>query len=383
MLLLPFALGQSIFDPAVFNFYFYCNTDSDLVQSVCGSVASAQQHWAQFGVHEGRQATSPFHTQQYLDRYPDLKQAFGNNFTAAIYHYLTRGISEGRVGYLEGGGYGRYTVAANGIYVSASQRMAGAIDSVVWGNVEFINAWDHGRELQYAVTVGKDGFPNEGECYNPTEAGSGHDLQQASTTSVLLAVKAAGNMLSTSVKPAFWMIPGEQHANPTPACTVARNTELVSQYVTTKTVTVGGLGLPGNAIDMNVTITIPDALSNLQVEAPTGYMTGDFTSFFAVDTNAGTATPVSTDAGEIPQPLMFCNPAGTACQGAFSKSGGCSITYAKFQFIFPELPNSTNKWSIVCRSGAHAPNSQVSMRSFVCIGSRAAVLSCMQAVSRT
>lgn len=49
-----------------------------------------------------------------------------------------------------------------GIFVSASDRMAYAIDSVVWNSNEFINAWDHGRELQIAITTGT------GECYNPT-----------------------------------------------------------------------------------------------------------------------------------------------------------------------------------------------------------------------
>ncbi len=52
--------------------------------------------------------------------------------------------------------------ATEGFYASASDRVAGAIDSIVWNNVEFVNQWDHGRELQLAVTN------NSGECYNPT-----------------------------------------------------------------------------------------------------------------------------------------------------------------------------------------------------------------------
>jgi hypothetical protein len=31
--------------------------------------------------------------------------------------------------------------------------MGAAVDSVVWNNKEFINAWDHGRELQTAVSL--------------------------------------------------------------------------------------------------------------------------------------------------------------------------------------------------------------------------------------
>ena len=40
---------------------------------------------------------------------------------------------------------------AHTLWVSASERMAGAIDSVVWDNVEFVNSWDHGRQMQMAV----------------------------------------------------------------------------------------------------------------------------------------------------------------------------------------------------------------------------------------
>ena len=54
----------------------------------------------------------------------------------------------------EKGGYGRWTVRSNAqvggsyVYASASERTAGAIDSVVWKNKEFINNFDHGRQLQ-------------------------------------------------------------------------------------------------------------------------------------------------------------------------------------------------------------------------------------------
>jgi hypothetical protein len=45
-----------------------------------------------------------------------------------------------------------------GFYASASNRTAGAIESIVWNYTEFVNQWDHGRELQLAVTNGS------GEC---------------------------------------------------------------------------------------------------------------------------------------------------------------------------------------------------------------------------
>ena len=163
---LGFANGQvDIFDPSVYSFYFYVNTNPDLIRPPYFTFDGAKQHWQQFGIHEGRQACGSFHTQQYLERYPDLKAKFGSNYTAALEHYITVGKNEGLLGFVDGGFDGRWTVASsNQLFLSASARTSGAIDSLVWNNKEFINAWDHGRELQMAVTTG------HGECYNPTEA---------------------------------------------------------------------------------------------------------------------------------------------------------------------------------------------------------------------
>ena len=91
---------------------------------------AAAQHWCDNGVDEGRQATSSFHTKQYLDNYPDLAEVryhiinkcrinfnrifkvFGSDYRALVLHYLNNGLAEGRLGYKVGAnhGYGRWTV---------------------------------------------------------------------------------------------------------------------------------------------------------------------------------------------------------------------------------------------------------------------------------
>ena len=55
---------------------------------------------------------------------------------------------------MEGGYGGRWTVSddQHRLFVSASRRMGAAIDSLVWDHHEFLNSWDHGRELQMAVS---------------------------------------------------------------------------------------------------------------------------------------------------------------------------------------------------------------------------------------
>ena len=107
--------------------------------------------------------------------YPDLQEAFGTNYRASVRHYLRHGLMEGRDGYTIGGGHGRWTirsapVSGSPIYLSSSSRTAGAIDSLVWKDREFLNSYDHGRQLQMTI-----GVQNYGKCWNPTEAGGRSD----------------------------------------------------------------------------------------------------------------------------------------------------------------------------------------------------------------
>ena len=52
--------------PSVFDPHFYLNSYPDLEQHGLHTKEAAAQHWCDLGVDEGRQATSTFHTVQYL-----------------------------------------------------------------------------------------------------------------------------------------------------------------------------------------------------------------------------------------------------------------------------------------------------------------------------
>ncbi|PVD20817.1 hypothetical protein C0Q70_18978 [Pomacea canaliculata] len=157
-----------------------------------------------------------------MARYSDLHNAFGKDYQRAVEHYLTFGLKENRLGYLEGGYGNRWTVSdpSHGLFVSASRRMGGAIDSLVWNNHEFINAWDHGRELQMAMN-----FVPHGEAFNPTEGGGRTDSQADSTKTVIRHIHAAGKTL-TSEAPTGYM-PSE--------FTVFRSVHLTSGQLVTYT----------------------------------------------------------------------------------------------------------------------------------------------------
>ena len=57
------------------------------------------------------------------------------------------------------------------IVITTTARLAGAIHSLTWNGQEFIDSFDHGRQLQSASNFGVDG-PFAPETFNPTAAGS-------------------------------------------------------------------------------------------------------------------------------------------------------------------------------------------------------------------
>src|ERR1700761_7197172 len=79
-------------------------------------------------------------------------------------------------------------VLGHRLTLTSSAKYAGAIYSLKWNGVEFLNSGDHGRELQSAAT-----FDGLGECYNPTEAGSSLDATRDTSTSKLLSFSTNGN----------------------------------------------------------------------------------------------------------------------------------------------------------------------------------------------
>jgi hypothetical protein len=374
----------NIFDPHVFHFYFYVNTNPDLIANGILTKELAEQHWRDHGIMEGRQACGSFHTRQYLDRYPDLKKAFGKNYSKALDHYITTGISEGRLGYYEGGEYGRYTISqgvTEGIFLSGSDRMCGGIDSFVWNSNEFMNQWDHGRELQVAITTN-----DHGECYNPTECGNSDDLNGPTSSSVLLGIKASGQQLTTSNFPAFWLEPGEKEPNPNKNCQVALNKQIVSQYQLSKNVTIGVNGIT-NAVQFLFSVVVPENVSIIQIESPTGYMPADYSDFYTIDLQDGQLTAVDHGPAVESYPLVFSTPDGNYAMGAFihsHPSTETSIVYGRWFFGDLGHPSdNTSKWTMVFRGGPYSQGTVLSFQSFICVGTLNDVSSCLVQLAQT
>jgi len=247
--------------------------------------------------------------------------------------------------------------------------MGGGIDSMVWQSYEFVNQWDHGRNLQVGVTIGY------GACYEPTECGSQDDGIENSTTSILQGIACGGNHLQSQSLPAFWLAPGEKPDNPTTDCTVAINTVKVSSYTLTKSVAI----LSSEHVEYNFTVYVPDLINQIQIEGPTEFSPVDFDAFYTVD-SSGKVTPVDTSSGEVNYPLIFATTDGTHAVGVVGQTiPGWMLTYAKFYFSTAPCPSeAASKWSVVYRLfSTIQPGTRFGFTTHICVGTLSSVPACM------
>ncbi|WP_132253710.1 hypothetical protein [Methylobacterium segetis] len=243
--------------------------------------------------------------------------------------------------------------AGSQIVVGASARTAGAIDSLTWNGREFLNRFDHGRELQSAAAF--DGF---GECLNPTEAGSRGDGSGPGSSSLLVSLRAEGGRLRTRTRMAWWVGPGETsrecpkgpggYASPT------------SDTVLDKDVEIGAQGIP-NAIAYRATFAVARPFEAANFEVLTGYMPPDFSRFWSYDPASGRRAPLSDGPGEQPLPVILATEDGAYAMGVYSpglpQPAHPDAGYGRFRFPAPRGPegNATVKWNCVYRHGPGRP----------------------------
>ncbi|MGI6107265.1 MAG: N-acetylglucosaminidase [Lachnospiraceae bacterium] len=81
----------------VFNAVYYLNKYPDLKAAFGTDYKAALEHFVKHGIAEGRQASADFSVEIYKQNYADLRSAFGSNNAAYVNHYLTHGKSENRI----------------------------------------------------------------------------------------------------------------------------------------------------------------------------------------------------------------------------------------------------------------------------------------------
>ena len=183
---------------------------------------------------------------------------------------------------------------------AGAKKFAGAIDSIIYDNLEYIDATDHGRELQSASA-----FDDSGECFNPTEAGSGDDYQKNSSTSVLISAEMTSQKMITYSQTAFWLYGAEKSG----ACSKGANitNQPLSPQHLRKTVTMNYHGDPA-VIEYVVEFFNPKGMfkSNGSYEVITGYLTGSLKNLWTLDPSNG-AVVFQNSYKNLPTSLGFPN----------------------------------------------------------------------------
>jgi hypothetical protein len=415
-------VAQPATDKNVFNWRFYLNANPDLPSlGGANSPQLACAHWLSNGIGEGRQAHAGFHSAQYLLRYPDLVSAYGAaGYANAISHFINYGMAEGRLGYLQNGmadpRVKRTTIqgtAANGgkIYISTGSRTAGAVDSLMLNNVEFINAWDFGRELQVAMAT-----PPWGEGYNPTEAGSCDDrtpvtpeqmqIGEGTTTSVLRHINAnSASELETSSTPAFWY-------RPNGACSAAENvaihntTAVANNFTFHKNIQIGYAGF-SNVVRFLTQIDIAEPLPvyagqshSMAVEAPTGYLGGEFNKIIAynpvtkqvkdLSVSTTSCAPVGTYSGQA-DPLIFSKADGSYAMGICT-AGAAGGNFFPTNYVASSFVNacdafeSTTKWTAIfaLKDAVNPqPIASFNFATYITVAEKAGAVTAVQAAKNT
>ena len=95
-----YAAGPTVYGgvdyAAVYDYDYYINQYADLKAAFGTDANAALQHFVTFGMNEGRQGIASFNVGSYRNRYADLQNAFGNNTKAYYIHFIQFGKGEGR-----------------------------------------------------------------------------------------------------------------------------------------------------------------------------------------------------------------------------------------------------------------------------------------------
>ena len=220
--------------------------------------------------------------------------------------------------------------------IEAAQGLAGAVSSIRFRGREYIDAADHGRELQGAVQFGL------GECLNPTLAGASRD-RPGRSSSVLLSVSAGPSRYRVSTRMAYWLRPGAPCTPDVGPRTKAPNRTAVSDLVYSQDMTPGYEG-HANAVLVRVAIRSREPRPPASVEALTGYMPPDFDTFLLYDAQERTFRQddaLADTSGERDSPMILSTADGRSAMGVVGLPAAVEPRYAGYHSPI------VGKWAVV------------------------------------
>ena len=87
--LIPSSLKSVVFDAN-----YYASKNADLKAAFGTDAQKLYNHFLDFGIKEGRQASPNFSIKYYTESNSDLKAAFGTNYLKAMEHFVKYGSKE-------------------------------------------------------------------------------------------------------------------------------------------------------------------------------------------------------------------------------------------------------------------------------------------------
>ena len=229
----------------------------------------------------------------------------------------------------------QWRVGGDALAFRADPFFAGAISSIVYRGRQYLDASDHGREMQGPVQFGS------GECLNPTLAGASRD-PPGTTTSRLLAQEANAEGYRSLTRMAFWDRPGQRCSLAPGRKAVALNGTGLSDLTYAQDMHPGYRGRPHAVLDRVVianTVLRPPA----SAEVLTAYMPRSFDTFLIYDPLSDRFQidrALQDVSGERPAPVILSTRDGSAAMGVVGLGGEGRISYAGYRG--PEV----SKWSL-------------------------------------
>lgn len=265
------------------------------------------------------------------------------------------------------------TKTVNGITINASTSYGGALISLKYRNKEYINAYDHGRELQSAVS-----FDGLGECLNPTQGGS-EVVGSYQQTSNVQSLFGFGASIYSGTQMGYWLNPGRyypQGCGEYPATTAPTYTTLASNVLLNSAYTLGYSTFP-NVLVHDITFNVKEAYTKATFEFSTIYMPPTFSNAIFYNPANNTSTNAAGWIGEQTNPVISYTTDQQHAIGIYSKQLP-QTQYGSGYGYFGFPVDQVFKMNMVWRSTGIKTNSSHKFQGYYIVGTLEEVKSTMQ-----
>lgn len=250
------------------------------------------------------------------------------------------------------------------IVITTTERLAGAVDSVLWNGKEFIDSFDHGRQIQSATNFDVGTGLLVPGCFSPSEAGSASDFTGPTSTSILKSISASGNVLRTETQMAFWLGPGEMSED----CSPSQITQSLSDHILRKQMTIGYRGLD-HVIEHICDFVVPSGEGHTigQFAAVTGFMPGEFSEFWTYDPSSQVLSVLSDGPGEQPLPVILSTVDQQYAMGIISFQRPRPDGYGRWRFTGSQVTQWTSVFRVI-KTPDLLPAGDYTFRNFIVVG---------------